>query len=155
MKICLTAVILAVFVITPSAQGFDCPVTTVFSEDPVTPWQDSPHYAWHGTEELAVYIPRDGNWVGMGPDRDYGDKSWWWQEGYDARKDPTPNLIITANRLDEPSETITVDNATSGYNESWNAMLIGMRFPSAGCWEVIGSYGGAQLRLIFNVGQKQ
>ena len=153
-KIYFTILSLAVAAFSAPVIGFDCPATSVPFASPVTPWEDSGNYAWHGSEELAVYMSRDGSWYGMGPDRNYADKFWWWQKGYDAKTEPKPNLVVTAKRLDLPADLLTVDDTTSGYGDRWNAMLIGMNFPSAGCWEVSGHYRGSQLTVVFNVGKK-
>ena len=135
-----------------TAFGFDCPVTIIPTGNQVPPLESTGPWGWFGSKELAVFMPKNGKWKGMGPERNYANKFWWWREGYDARKESKPKLVITANRLDEHSEIVTFDDATSGYNASWNAMLMGMTFPSAGCWEVVGSYDGSYLQVVLQVG---
>ena len=109
-------------------------------------------FVWVGSPRLAAKIPESGHWTGMGPDRDYFDKWWWWREGYRATEEPDPELIITAVRLDATSRPILIQNATSAVGPGWEAMLVGMEFPTSGCWEVVGTYGDQELRFTFNVG---
>ena len=160
MKTLFNTLLLLASVVGHSAWSFECPVTKVSTENPIEPWQQidsqsnwSDQFAWHGSEELAALIPRNGQWVGMGPERDYFNKFWWWRKGFDSRNESQPDLTITATRLDEYSEPVLITNASSGINSSgWNAMLIGMSFPSQGCWKVMGSYKDTQLTLVFAVG---
>lgn len=118
-------------------------------------------FAWVGSRELAAMIPSDGHWQGIGPGRDYFDKWWWWRDGYDAREEAEPALVITATRLDRSIPPVVIDDATSGFGPAdesgpgWSAMLVGMEFPAAGCWEVIGKYEDRELRFVFEVGGTQ
>ena len=116
---------------------------------------DSDTHAWYGSQKLAAYIPVNGLWYGTGPANGYADKFWWYREGFDAREEWKPDLIIVGTRLDDVAEPIVFDNATSGYGKGWDAMLIGVGFPSAGCWELRGSYQGAEeLIVVVAVGQR-
>jgi len=33
-----------------------------------------------------------------------------------------------------------IDAATNAFGEGWSRMLVGMEFPSAGCWQVTAKY---------------
>ncbi|WP_323845750.1 hypothetical protein [Microbulbifer magnicolonia] len=93
----------------------------------------------------------------MGSKHEYFDKFWWWRRGYDAEREPTPNLVISARRLDTPADSIEIKNATSGYSadpdHDWHSMLVGMRFPGSGCWEITGVYNDTEtLTFILKVG---
>ena len=93
-------------------------------------------FGWFGNSKLAAIIPIDGHWTGMGSDHSYGDKFWWWKEGYTVRLEPRPNLTVTATQLDEenpPSVTPSITNAF-GENRDWDAILVSMEFPNPGCW---------------------
>jgi hypothetical protein len=109
-------------------------------------------FKWVGTEKLAAQVPADGHWTGMGSEHDYGDKWWWWREGYRAREEIKPELSITATRLDDQAPSVFISHATNAYGDNWDRMLIGMAFPTAGCWEVVAAYRGHQLRFVFKVG---
>lgn len=58
-------------------------------------------------------------------------------------------------KIDASAATVTAERATSGWNETWNAMLVGMEFPSSGCWKIIGIYAGdTVLTLVVLVGDE-
>jgi hypothetical protein len=109
-------------------------------------------WAWYGSDLLAALVPIDGKWIGMGPERAYRDKFWWWRRGFDARAEWQPDLVISAVRLDGPASHFELARVTTGYGDEWDAMLFGMEFPSAGCWEVRGTYNGVQeLTVVLQV----
>ncbi len=107
---------------------------------------------WVGNPTLAAMVPDDGNWTGMGPDRSFSDKWWWSREGCRAHEEPEPELVVTATRLGSPANSVRISHATNAFGPDWDLMLVGMEFPSAGCWEVVGSYHGHELRFVFDVG---
>ena len=152
MKMRQLVPLLTMFLVWLPAYGSECPVTVPNMEDPFGTTNPSSSHGWYGSDELTALIPKDGHWVGMGPDRNYSDKFWWWRRGYNARKEPNPELIISGTRLDGPASPVLVTDTTNGYGENWSTMLVGMEFPTAGCWEVIGKYGGNELKLIVKVG---
>ncbi len=136
------------------AAGSACEIELPSSDNLSEPWKSNrAHgFAWFGSDELAAKIPEDGHWVGMGPEHDYGDKFWWWRKGYRAIEEQRPELVVTANRLDRPAPPVRMDEATNAFGKNWDLMLIGMEFPTAGCWEVIGRYHGRELRFVLKVG---
>ena len=101
---------------------------------------------------MAVWLPSDGNWSGMGPKHHYRDKLWWWRRGYDAHKEPAPDLMLQATRLDGDALPVWVDNATNAYGEGWSRMLMALEFPTSGCWEVNARYREEQLTFVVRVG---
>jgi hypothetical protein len=123
-----------------------CPVTT-----PDTSPVAGKGASWYGSTALAARIPTNGHWEGMGAERQYGDKFWWWREGFDAREEPRPALTISAARLDGRG-SVQIDSATAGFGEDWHAMLVGMEFPVGGCWRVVGRYRDQELRMVLWVG---
>lgn len=152
MRIHQSFVVFITILVWLPAHGSGCPVTIPAMEEPDGTLKSSKYHGWYGTDDLAALIPLDGHWVGMGPDRNYFDKFWWWREGYSARNEPDPELIISGSRLDGSAPTLLVTNTTNAFGENWNAMLVGMEFPTLGCWEVIGKYHGHQLKFIVMVG---
>ena len=137
-----------------------CPVTLPkdwrVSSDQILLAHDSDTHDWYGSQNLAALIPIDGKWIGNGSS--FGNKFWWWRQGFDARQEPTPDLIISGVRLDGVSPPIQIIKATSGmgYGEGWHAMLVSMQFPSSGCWEIRGTYNGSQeLILVLQVGEPE
>jgi hypothetical protein len=140
----------------PSVNDKEC-VVTLPSERPIegAPWSDElhPSRGWYGSTQLAALLPSNGKWKGMGPDRAFGDKFWWWRSGYSARKEMQPDLVISAKRLDGPVQDIVISGATNAYGSGWDSMLIGMEFPEAGCWKVTGTYNGSEeLTFVLQVG---
>ena len=129
----------------------DCPVTLP-SESPVqgAPASDGPgwSHAWYGSPRLAALLPENGHWVGMGAERNYSDKFWWWRSGYNAFEEPMPDLVISASLLDGSGPEVEIAGATSAFGGGGHSMLVGMEFPSAGCWKVRGAYKGAE-ELVF------
>lgn len=115
-------------------------------------------FAWVGSPKLAAKVPINGHWNGMGPERNYFDKWWWWRDGYRATEEADPELVVTATRLDESSPSVVIRNATNAFGPAdesgpgWDAMLVGMEFPTSGCWEVVGQYRDQELRFVFEVG---
>lgn len=109
-------------------------------------------FTWVGTPELAAQVPESGHWIGMGSDHQYGDKWWWWRQGYLAMAEPEPEIEITATRLDGSAPAVHIPRGTNAYGKGWNRILVGMQFPSPGCWEVVANYHGHDLRFIFAVG---
>lgn len=136
----------------PSIAGHsDCPITappeTPFI--PPAPWPAQPpqfpNEFWFGDAGLWTVLPASGDWRQLA----LGEKFWWWSEEFDVNEDTTPDLTMTARRLDGDAPVFQVSEATNGYHESFNwAMLIGVGLPSPGCWEFTGQYKGHQLSLV-------
>jgi hypothetical protein len=81
----------------------------------------------------------------MGPDRNHGDKFWWWREAYSGHEEPVPDLSIAALRLDAPAPPVSIERATHARIQGGrDLMLTFMEFPTEGCWEVRGTYQGSQ-----------
>ena len=141
----------------------DCPVTQpqqpAFA--PPSPWPAThpfDRYFWYGSEALWTELNTDGVWSELPYDEGtgYGQKAVWWRVGYDYKTEPLPALTVTARRLDgdphAPAETARVSAATNGYHPDFNSfMLVGMDFPSAGCWEISADYHGDRLTFVVRV----
>ncbi len=133
------------------ADAFDCPVTRPDDwPNPSVPMGLGDSHAWYGSNLLAAAIPRTGTWHGMGKAANYRNKFWWWREGFSGADEPKPDLEITALRLDGEHQRFVVRDATngSGINGDWSAMLVGMEFPSDGCWELRGRYNQREELVI-------
>ena len=136
------------------AAGWECPITLPPAGDFTGELGSVPGYAWVGNNDLAARVPENGHWLGMGADGRYRDKFWWWREGYRARTENRPDLVIAAVRLDDSNTPpiLMLNGATNAFGKNWDLMLTGMEFPSSGCWEMIGLYHGHQLTFILQVG---
>jgi len=146
-------VLLSLAGISGAALG-DCPVTLP-SSSPVQVPGSVPGFAWYGSEALAVRLPVDGRWKGMGPSHNFRDKLWIWRRGYEAKSEVKPALTFTGMKLDDGDtpERMEIDQATNAFGLGWSSMLTGMEFPSAGCWQVTAKYlnAGITYDLIFVV----
>ncbi len=117
----------------------------------------------YGGEVLSVQLYVDGWWHGFGPERSYRNKLWWFSEGYKGLTDPVPFLTVVGQRLDQEDEPAnvksvsqvveSVESAMDGTGD-WS-MLALIEFPSAGCWEVTGEYGGQILTFVDFVGENE
>jgi len=130
-----------------------CPVTipsTPSIDGPFDPW---PHGAWYGSNALAVLIRADGNWIGMGAEHNYRDKQWWWSADYDGRTEQNLGLVVTARRMDNESIVADISQATAGSRDDWRGpvMLVGVEFPTTGCWEIRGEYRGQVVTFVVKV----
>jgi hypothetical protein len=80
----------------------------------------------------------------------YRQKIVWWSEGYDAKADPLPALAISGRRLDGNAAPLVV----TGANGSWTTVdfiMSGVNFPTAGCWEIKGTFRGAEVKFVVSV----
>jgi hypothetical protein len=108
---------------------------------------------WYGSDQLWTLPQVDGTWE-MAPDKDgLFDKSLWWQAGFDPRREQTPNLTLSARRLDLPGPEIAASSgkATNGWRDDDDIgafMLTGIELPAAGCWEITGHYRARELSFV-------
>ena len=106
---------------------------------------------WHGSEALAVMLPPDGVWRGMGAARNFADKLFWWSLGFKPGLES--NLEVTGKSLDDPAMTADISRATNAHSPSlggWT-MLVGAAFPAPGCWKITGRYLGQVLSFVVEV----
>jgi hypothetical protein len=125
-----------------------CPLTV--PQDPVfvppepyssaAPWEN---YFWFGSTSLWAMPPSDGIWLGL------IHKVFWWREGYIWNEEPEPNLIVTGERLDAEAPLLAASKATNAYaSDIGSAMLVGVDFPTPGCWKITGKYQDAELSFV-------
>jgi len=114
---------------------------------PNAPWQD---YFWYGSNSLWTVIPREGSWFGLPHNPEgYTQKVFWWREGYSWTEEPQPALIVTGERVDAPAPPLNVSKATNAYaGDIGSAMLVGVDFPTFGCWKITGKYREAELSFV-------
>jgi hypothetical protein len=130
-----------------------CPVTLAAERPFPEPSPSTASRFWYGDEKLAVLLKAGGRWRGMGPDRSYRDKLFWWRQGYDGTAEPTPKLIVTGRRLDGDAPALAIPGSTGANHPDFGgwAMLVGVEFPVAGCWQVTGEYGAHKLTFVVDV----
>lgn len=130
-----------------------CPVSVSSTPSIDGPFDPPANFAWFGSNALSALIPSSGTWTGMGTDHNYRDKLWWWSEDYDGRSDQNLGLIVTGRRWDDDSVVADVSQATAGSRTDWRGpvMLVGVEFPTTGCWEVRGEYRGQIVTFVVDV----
>jgi hypothetical protein len=133
-----------------------CPVTTQSQSAPFVPPKPYSQDAgvgsfWFGTDNLWTVLPSDGAWRGLGHytpnDPTFRQKLFLWRQGYDWRTEPRPNLKVIGRRLDAHADPLLVDRPTNVSSEP-GGMLVGINFPTVGCWEITGRYGDDELTFV-------
>jgi hypothetical protein len=139
----------------PNTPPKTCPVTR--PADPAfTPPPPYPRYApaaeefWYGTDALWTAVPKTGVWSGLPHNPEgYTQKVFWWRKGYSWTAEPEPQLIVTGRRLDASASPLNVSHATNAFAEDiQSAMLVGVDFPTQGCWEITGQYARMELSFV-------
>jgi hypothetical protein len=120
----------------PSEPGFAVP-----AEWPARPSSG----VWYGTPDLWTALPTDGS-------SPTPRKSVWWSARFlGGSQEPTPEINVTWERLDEPAPTIQAlsqgTNASSAADGSF--MIAGGDPLTAGCWKVTASYRGSNLSYVY------
>lgn len=105
---------------------------------------------WYGSSALWTTIPVNGTWNALPHNPEgYTQKILWWRDGYVWDQEPEPNLFVTGERLDESAPPLIVDKATNAYaSDIGSAMMVGVDFPTLGCWKITGKYNGAELSFV-------
>lgn len=131
-----------------------CPVTTP-QDPPFIP--PSPYDSlgfegnfWYGSNSLWTAVRQDGIWEGLPHNPSgYTQKVFWWREGYVWTEEPEPDLIVTGERLDAPAPALIASMGTNAYaSDIGSAMLVGVDFPTLGCWKITGQYADAKLSFV-------
>ncbi len=134
--------------------GFACPVTTP-PDPPYAPLASSPvplsgEQFWYGSDSLWTSLPQNGVWDALPHNpTGYTQKLIWGRKGFSWKEEPVPQLTVTGRRLDAPAPPLRVDKATSIYAvEIGSAMMVGVDFPTLGCWEISGRYQEVELSFV-------
>lgn len=131
----------------PDAVPETCPVTKASDHPFVPPW---PYPAkpragghWFGSDGLWIAPPIDGMFGG------FREKMGWWRRAYDWRVDGAPKLKVTGKRLDSPAPPLVADKAEAvGIKAPKACMMVGIDFPTLGCWEITGRYEDDELTFV-------
>jgi hypothetical protein len=141
--------------IPPAEPPASCPVTRP-PENLFTPPAPYPGTAptddtfWYGTDALWTVVPKTGVWSGL-PDNPagYTQKVLWWRKGYSWTNEPQPQLTVTGRRVDASAPPLNASRATNAFAEDiQSAMLVGVDFPTLGCWQITGRYAGTELSIV-------
>jgi len=120
-----------------------------------SPYPESPpaYYDsdWFGSRALWTMIGRDGEvWAQSALPRGPGgltQKLFWWSADRIPQDDLVPDITVTGKRLDGPG-TFEFGPGTNASADFGPAMLVGVEFPTPGCWEVTGRYRDAVLSYV-------
>jgi hypothetical protein len=132
----------------------DCPVTLPQEPafTPPAPYSDLSWdgYFWYGSNSLWVSFPVNGVWRGLPHNPNgYTQKIPWWREGYSWDKEPEPDLIVTGERLDGKAPPLDASSANGSYaKDMGSAMMMGVDFPTLGCWKITGKYQDAEMSFV-------
>ena len=138
----------------PDDPPASCPVTVPPSPPFVPP---SPYDSlgfegnfWYGSNSLWTAVPQDGIWWGLPHNPSgYTQKVFWWREGYVWTEEPEPDLTVIGERLDAPAPPLIGSKGTNAYaSHIGSAMLVGVDFPTLGCWKITGKYADAELSFV-------
>ncbi|MCI0553321.1 MAG: hypothetical protein L0287_20420 [Anaerolineae bacterium] len=132
----------------------DCPLT--IPQDPLftppAPYSDLGFEGefWYGSNSLWTAVPQNGVWAGLPHNPEgYTQKVFWWREGYVWTDEPEPDLIVTGERLDASAPPLIASKATNAYaSDIGSAMLVGVDFPTLGCWKITGQYKKTELSFV-------
>lgn len=145
------AILLSTFAASANAAGADndCPVTTPSQPPFVPPAPYAPNAPrgsfWYGTKTLWTWLRTESRWPKG------GEKLFLWQEGYDRRTEPQPDVHVTAKRLDAEAPMVKSRGGTNAGIDHVAAMLTGIAIPSAGCWEITAQHDGHVLSFVVSV----
>ena len=132
----------------------DCPLTV--PQDPLytppSPYSDLGFKGefWYGSNSLWTAFPQNGIWSGLPHNPEgYTQKIFWWREGYVWTDEPQPALTVTGERLDASASPLIASKATNAYaSDIGSAMLVGVDFPTPGCWKITGQYKKTELSFV-------
>lgn len=141
--------------VVPHDAPASCPVTVpqdppFTAPEPYSPNSPFDSYFWYGSNSLWTDLPEDGIWYALPHNPEgYTQKIFWWREGYIWNEEPQPDLTVTGERLDASAPPLIVSEATNAYaSDIGSAMLVGVDFPTLGCWKITGKYADAELSFV-------
>jgi hypothetical protein len=106
---------------------------------------------WFGSAALWTMLNHDGEvWKQSHlPHNPEGltQKTFWWSADWPARAEPEPAITVVGTRLDGPG-AFTYSPGTNATADFGTAMLVGVDFPSPGCWQLTGRYRDAVLSYV-------
>ncbi len=81
----------------------------------------------------------------------YVQKAVFWREGFVALEDLKPALTVSGRRLDATASTFSFSDATHGWDDTGDFMLVGISIPTEGCWEITAEYQDTKLTYVVEV----
>jgi hypothetical protein len=84
----------------------------------------------------------------------YTQKIFWWRVGYAWNEEPQPEFKVSGERLDAKAPPLIVSDATNAFaDDIGSAMLVGVDFPTLGCWKITGQHKDTELSFVIWVAQ--
>jgi hypothetical protein len=116
---------------------------------PYSPHAPFPNQFWFGSEHLWTILPNDGIWSGLPLNSTgYTQKVFWWSDLFSFDNEPEPKLSVTGERLDQKAPPLKVSKANNASAaDIGTAMLVGVDFPTEGCWRITGDYKKTSLQF--------
>ena len=108
--------------------------------------------AWFGSAALWTMLDDEGEvWTKLpkGPDG-FGQKTFWWSADWRPGDEPEPAITVTGTRLDGRG-MFSSGGGTNAGADFGVAMLVGVEIPTAGCWQITGTYRAASLSYVVRV----
>jgi hypothetical protein len=105
---------------------------------------------WYGSSSLWTAVPKNGLWSGL-PHNPHGytQKIFWWSDLFSWNDEPEPALVVFGERLDTEAPPLQVSRATNASaGDIGTAMLVGVDFPTLGCWKITGQYKKTGLDFV-------
>lgn len=120
-------------------QGFDPP--------PQATQPSAEELRWYGSVDLWTALDPDGEVVAETEARgEFIRRYFLWSVHQEpARDEPTPAVVLTAERVDGEGPTVHSTEATHGFIGSNLFMITGLVLPRPGCWKVTAEYRGHDL----------
>jgi hypothetical protein len=141
----------------PSPTPTATPICEVTRPEPVftapRPFPSTPpgYYKsdWFGSAALWTMLNRDGEvWRNLPQSVDgLTQKTFWWSADWVMADEPEPPITVIGRRLDGPG-TFGFGPGTNAMADFGTAMLVGVDFPTTGCWKITGRYRSASLSFI-------
>ncbi|HEV8053264.1 MAG TPA: hypothetical protein VGP30_00385, partial [Candidatus Limnocylindrales bacterium] len=105
---------------------------------------------WFGSSDLWTMLRPEGEvWSALPrTSHSLGQKTFWWSANWPGVKEPEPDIGVTGRRLDGPGTFRAGNPGTNAFADFGSAMLVGVDFPTGGCWELTGRYKGAELSYV-------
>lgn len=133
----------------------DCPITVpqdppFSAPEPYSPNAPFPTQFWFGSRHLWTSLPANGIWSGLPNNPEgYTQKTFWWSDLFSLKDELEPSLVVTGERLDAKAPSLKASKATNASaSDIGDAMLVGVDFPTLGCWKITGQYKMSELSFV-------
>ena len=123
-----------------------CPVTVGSDHTLGSPFDDSA--SWYGSEALAVALPPEGKWGVTAPTARIAVKLFLWSYGFEPGMEKHLSVVIESMTDREVDAVVKGISNARPIDGEYSAMLVGIDFPSAGCWRITAEYLGQTLKFV-------